>query len=285
VRERLHIVNAVRLDAGYIASVGKTYREQFKRIVNDVEILPLVVFDTKSAIILMENENDNAEASKIMAALKQNFAGLPIWIIGHVSKGTIGKTDIPTLMSGGSRGAGAIDADANQTMFLIEEKGKRYLVQGKKRFEPKWQELEIDSYTAQTTAFDEFGNPEVVTMRWGIATPPEMSRKESAKQAEEDAQKADEGELRQSIRDAVELAWKAGNPLNKRSLRALIPRSHSVVDDTIENLLSEQWMYEVPVPAKERIHPNKKLFLVNFSTEEHEAILAGKGLPDVKMVV
>lgn len=280
VDERLHLVDAVRLDASYISRVGKFYLQKFKRVVNGVDILPLVILDTKSAIIQMDNENDNAEAAKIMCVLKQDFSKLPIWIIGHVTKDKFGRTDVNS-----SRGAGAIDADANQTLFLIKEDEQRYLIQGKERCCPKWRDLEIGSQSVTVAEQDVFGNFENVTVRWGIAKPPSMSRKEASKQATEAAQKADEGELRQSIRDAVDTAWMAGNPLNRTGLRAMIKRNHETVNDTIENLLTEQWMYEVHVPAKERIHPKKSLYLVNFSTVEHEAILAGNGLPDVKLIV
>ena len=40
VRERLHIVEARRLDPAHVAQVGKLYRERFARTVNGVEVLP-----------------------------------------------------------------------------------------------------------------------------------------------------------------------------------------------------------------------------------------------------
>ena len=43
LRERFHIVEALRLDPAFVASVGATYREQFTRTVEGVEVLPLVV--------------------------------------------------------------------------------------------------------------------------------------------------------------------------------------------------------------------------------------------------
>jgi len=154
VRERLHLVEAVRLDPAFVATVGDTYREQFTRIVDGVEVLPLVVLDTKSAVIALENENDNSEASRMMACLKQGFARLPVWLVGHVAKANMGRSDVPSLSN---RGAGATDADGNATLFLIQEGECRYLVLGKKRFEPKWPELEIIGNTASTAVLDEFG--------------------------------------------------------------------------------------------------------------------------------
>jgi len=216
----------------------------------------------------------------MMAALKQGFDGLPVWLIGHVAKENLTRSDALT-----SRGASAIEADANQTMFLIREGESRYLIQGKKRFEAKWAELEIVSHTAQTTAPDEFGNLETVLLRWGIASPAQQSRKEASEQAAERQRKEDEASLRQDIRDAVETAWQTGNPLNRAGVKAKIRRKTSDVVAMLENLLSERWLYEVTVPAKVRIVNSKAAFLVNFSTEEHEAVLSGGVLPANKLVI
>jgi AAA domain len=280
VRERVHIVEAVRLDPAFVATVGTTYREQFIRTVEGVEVLPLVVLDTKSAVLAIDNENDNSEASSMMAALKQGFDGLPVWLIGHVAKANLSRNDALT-----SRGASAIEGDANQTMFLIREGESRYLVQGKTRFEAKWPELEIVSHTAQTTAPDEFGNMETVLLRWGIAAPAQQSRKEAAEQAAERQRKEDEASLRDDIRDAVEVAWLSGNPLNREGVKAKSKRKHSEALACLEVLLSECWLHEVFIPAKERLHPRKSAFFVNLTTAEHEAVLDGAGLPDAKLVI
>jgi len=282
VRERLHLVEAVRLDPAFVAQVGTTYREQFTRTVDGVDVLPLVVLDTKSAVLALENENDNSEASAMMAALKQGFAGLPVWLIGHVAKANLSRSDVAGLTS---RGASAIEGDANQTLFLVREGDARYLVLGKTRFEPRWPELEITSHTATAPATDEFGNVEIVVMRWGIAAPAEMSRKEAAEQAAEQQRKEDEATLRQDIRDAVELAWQAGNPLNREGIKAKSKRKHSEAIACLECLLAERWLHEVFVPAKERLHPRKTAFFVSLSTEEHEAALSGAGLPAAKLVI
>jgi len=282
VRERVHIVEAVRLDPAFVATVGTTYREQFTRIVEGVEVLPLVVLDTKSAVLALDNENDNSEASRMMAALKQGFDGLPVWLIGHVAKTNLGRSDIAGLTS---RGASAIEGDANQTLFLIQEGESRYLVRGKTRFEAKWPELEIVSNTAQTPALDEFGNVETIVMRWGIAAPAQTTRKEASEQAAEQQRKDDEATLRQDIRDALQVAWVAGNPLNRAGVMAKLARKRQTVSAMIENLLSEQWIFEVAVPTKVRVMNCKSAYLVNLSTEEHEALLSGDGPPAEKLVV
>jgi hypothetical protein len=282
VRERVHLVEAVRLNPAFVATVGKTYREQFSRTVDGVEVLPLVVLDTKSAVLELGNENDNSEASAMMAVLKQGFDRLPVWLIGHVAKANLVRSDVAGLSS---RGAGSTDGDGNQTMFLVREGESRYLVLGKRRFEPKWEELEITSYTAQAPALDEFGNVETVVMRWGIAAPAQQTRKETAEQEAELVKKAEDMALRQDVRDAVEVAWRIGNPLNRAGVKAKVRRKSADVGAMLENLLNERWLYEVPVPTKERTNNSRAAFLVSLSTEEREALVAGAGLPADKMVI
>lgn len=282
LQDRLHLVEAVRLDADIVASVGKTYREQFSRTVDGVEVLPLVVLDTKSAVLALENENDNSEASRMMAALKQGFDGLPVWLIGHVAKPNLNRSELAGLTT---RGASAVEGDANQTAFLVKEGEARFLVLGKVRFEPKWRELEITSHTAHTVAPDEFGNPEKITMRWGVAAPPQQSRKDAAEQAGELAKKQAEAELRLSILEAVDDAFRSCNPLNRTGIKAKLKHKAAAIVAMIDNLLSDCWLHEVLVPSNERHHPRKESFFVKLTAAEREGVLRGEGLPTAKLVI
>ncbi len=279
VRERVHLVEAVRLDPPYVAQVGKLYREKFTRVVNGVEVLALVVFDTKSAVLALDNENDNAEASDVMATLKQNFEGQPLWLVGHVAKPNLNRSDVSGLTS---RGASAIEGDANQTIFLIRDGDSRYLLLGKTRFEPTCRELEITSRTATAPGNDEFGEPADITMRWGIASLPLQSRKQAAEQDAERAKQVEGRTLRQNILDAVEHGWQLGNPLNRAGVKAQVSRKGAVVGLEIEKLLSEGLLHEVPVPAAIRTNPKRAAFLVSVTAEEHSA---NAGLPAAKQVI
>lgn len=276
VKERLHLVAAVRLDAAKVAEVGDFYREQFVRVVKGVEISPLVVFDTKSAIFAVENENDNAEASRLVAAIKQNFANLPVWLVGHISKQNIGRTNVNEIST---RGANAIEADANQTIFLVREGDARFIVLSKTRFEPRWRELEVHSYKASLMAKNEFGEDEELLLRWGIAAPASQSRKEATQQALEQQRKEDQAQLRHDIFHTVGAAWVMGNPLNREGVKAKVNRNRQTVTNMIENLLSERWLHEITVPRELRVMNSKQNYLVCLTTEEHEAILAGADLP------
>lgn len=276
VRERFHMVPAKRLKPEVVASVGKTYREMFTRTEQGVEILPLVVLDTKSAVLDVEDENSNSEASKMMAALKQGFNDLPIWLTGHVAKALKDATEGLT-----SRGAGAIEADANQTMFLIKDAGgKRWLENDKRRFEQKWPRIDLISNTKIIMAVDEFGNPEEVALRWAIAEPGEVPNKELA-----DQRKAERSEQEEKLRlentrygllnKAVE-GWERGNPYNKTNLKSAIGGNGVYVGNAINQLLHERWLHEIDVPSGERVNQAQKSYVIALTTPEHDALLAGE---------
>ena len=83
----------------------------------------------------------------------------------------------------------------------------------------------------------------------------------------------------------MQIAWQTGNPLNREGLKAKVSRKRQDVSNCIENLVSERWLIEVAIPAKERAHPRRSSYLVNLTTEEHEAVLRGEPVPADKLAV
>jgi hypothetical protein len=283
VRERFHVVPALRMPAEEVTDVGPIYSERFTRTVGGVGLPPLVVIDTRSATIDVADENDNAEAGRIVALFKQRFTGLPLWMVGHLAKTLASRKDVQALSM---RGAGAIEADANQTMFLVaEEDGRRFLVLGKRRFEPEWAELEVQPGTAVTTALDEFGEPVLLTLRWGLPVPPTMSRAE----AREDAQHREADQARQTLRgavlDAVDAAWSRGAPINREGVKSACRGRREDIVSAIAVLESESWLVEVEVPRELRTHPKRRDFLVRLADNERRGYLAGKGLAPEKAAI
>jgi hypothetical protein len=284
VAQRLHLVEAVRLEAQTVARVGATYREMFTRTVNgadaQVEVLPLVVFDTKSAVFALENENDSAQASELIARIKQDFADLPVWVVGHVAKGS-GKSEQQIS----TRGSSAIEADANQTVFIIQEGDRRLIVLGKTRFEPKWSTLEIASHSCETAGFNEWGEMEPILLRWGIPTPSSIGRKDAQAQAAADKAKREDTEMRTAILDAVDIAWRSDKPIGRVGVRSTIPKKAADVARVIDTLLAEMWLYEVEVPTAMRTHPNRRFFLIRLSPPERDALVTSGELPARKLEV
>lgn len=281
IAERLHLVEAHRMPAADLVLVGEIYRERYTRTVEGVELLPLVVLDTQAAAIHLENENDNAEASAAVAALKQQFAGLPVWLVAHVAKSHLNRSDVENFSS---RGAGAWGGDANATAFLVKDAGKRWLVLGKRRFEPRWSEAQLESHWREVDALDPWGQPERLHLRWAIARPAE-NRQEHAAMARQAQAQADEAELRQEIRDAVQIAWQQGHPLSRAAVRATIKRKTTEVVACIDRLVHEGWLQVVHVPREIRAHPSRADFLVNLDTTERENMRRGQPLPPEKSAI
>lgn len=283
VRERFRLVEAVRLPPERVAEAGAEYRRRFTRRVGEVELPPLVVLDTKSAVLALGDENSNAEASAAVAALKQDFAGLPVWLVAHLAKANLGRSDAAALTA---RGAGALGDDAHQTLFLVAEGERRFLVSGKRRFEARWPELLIESRWRTLQALDAFGEPETLTLRWGIPSPPTTSRAEAREQAQEAERKQAEAELRAEVLERVGTAWQCGQPLNRRGLASKVSRRADEVYGCTEALLAEGWLIEVEVPRKQRIHPRRSGFLVALTPAEFQAVaMDGKPIPPHKLAI
>lgn len=155
IRQRVHLVEAVRMPIDQVVKVAAIYTERFTEEVDGNRLPPLVVLDTRSAIIAIDDENDNAETSQIMAALKQRFAGLPVWIVGHVAKASFGRADAKNMSA---RGATALEGDAHQVIFIvIEDDDERFLIRGKTRFEAAVASCRLVSHVEQEWGVDEFG--------------------------------------------------------------------------------------------------------------------------------
>lgn len=288
IKERLHIVEASRAKAGYVVQAGAFYREHFSRSVTvtgidgeprTVELLPLVVIDTLAATIQLDSENDNAEASEAIAALKQRFEGLPVWIIGHVAKSSMGRSEI-TL-----RGAGAWEGDANQVLYLVNEKEKgRWLVRGKTRFESPWPELEIITHNSTRKVTNRFGKEEELVLRWGIPTPPWQDRAQRSEQAQAERAERDREALRGEVLDTVAQAFDKGERLNRTALRGRIGGRAQTVASTIDALVTESWLYEVEIPHRERLK-GKPSFLVALTEGERAEFMGTGALPEHKLEI
>ena len=279
VQERFHLVQALRLDPAYVATVGVTYREHFTRRVSGAALPPLVIIDTKSSALSQENENDNSEAGAMMDALKRGFDDLPVWLVAHLSNANLNNTNVDQLSS---RGASAVESDAKQTLFLIKSGDRRQLQQGKTRFEPKWPALDITSQVVTIQGYDVFGEPESFSVRWCILQPATPSQ-ETADQKKARQAQDEESAVSIEVKDAVSQAWEAGNPLNRAGVKAKLSRKNSTVVKAIDRLLADRWLHEIDVPIARRINVSKRQFLIALTPTEHAALIADGVLPSAKM--
>jgi hypothetical protein len=85
--------------------------------------------------------------------------------------------------------------------------------------------------------------------------------------------------------DAISTASNLGYPLGRTGLSAAVRRKKSAIVATTEQLLTERWLIEIFVPAKERLHPRKSSFFICLSAHEHDLLLAGTGLPQERLAI
>ena len=162
---------------------------------------PWLIIDTANATLDIENENDNSEVGKYIAALKQLIytkLHTPITIVTHTSK-TSGRGDDAAL----ARGASAFTGDATLTgAIFLDQDEERYFRLTKHRYEPDFKEVRFDTQFHDATVLDRHGDPQ--SQRCIVVTP--ISSSQGARQvAREEAQTAEQQARVTDVLDRVTL--------------------------------------------------------------------------------
>ena len=139
---------------------------------------PVVVLDTVNTTLQIDNLNDNSEVSQSISSLREAFGPIPLITVGHVPKASRGDAKKASF-----NGAGAWENDTQQTLYLVQGSGQRYLVMGKTRFIPEYSEYLIKSHLAEFTSLDKLKREVVTKAYYGI--PEGISKLEKAKAQEE----------------------------------------------------------------------------------------------------
>jgi hypothetical protein len=249
--------------------------------------LPVVVFDTRSAIMEIEDENNNAEVSRVTAMLRQRFGALPTVTITHTPK-AVSRADLAQMTT---RGAGSQEADVQQVAYLFSDEatGKRYLsISGgaKKRFESDVDEVEFTAVINTVTGRDKLGDP--VQMRVIHAEARAIRSAERHQASDEVQRKKDqqqETERRTKLLDTADAAWLGGNPLSKAELIAKAGGRKENTARTFDALVGENWLALVEVPPAQRANNAKKAFAIRLQEHERRQYLATGRLPVEKQVI
>jgi len=269
----LKVVQAKRMPVDQIVKVEPHYQEHWttaQGFKDPVSMPPLIVMDTKSAVIDLEDENANSAVSKAFAALKVAFDEYPVIVIAHLAKALKGRTEARELSV---RGAGAIEADAHQILYLVqEENGDRYLVFGKTRFEksPNIDEIKFVSHTNTMLLDGEFG-PEQTTLRWSDAEPVSADERVNLKQLtkEED----DDRKLKKLMINMVPIVKAkndAGEQIGRTLLGKLAGSNKSLHREAINRLIARKEIIEV-----DGNNTKMKLLYVPTEEERQTAIFTG----------
>lgn len=289
VHQRVHVAPARRMAAAEVAEAAPAWRE-WVRVVDGVELPPLVIIDTRSAVVALKDENQNAEGSEAVAALRQAFPGWPLWVIAHVANANAGNADVATLAP---RGAGSWVGDGAGTAFVLPpQEGApgdvRRFALGKTRNAPRWRELRCTLQSVEVEARDCWGEPEMVRLEWSEAEPVDpgpQAAKPTKAEREAARRDGDAAALALQITQAVREAWREGVPLSRSAVRERVPGNTRRIGDAVDVLLGDGHLFEVEIPSKERVHPKKSAFLVPLTPQEREVFIATGTVPLELLVV
>ena len=156
---------------------------------------PVVVLDTVNTTLQIDNLNDNSEVSQSISSLREAFGSIPLITVGHVPKASRGDARKASF-----NGAGAWENDTQQTLYLVQEGGQRYLVMGKTRFIPDYAEYAIESHLAEFIVLDKLKREVVTKAYYGI--PEGISKLEKAK-AQKEAKAASSRKALEDLKDRV----------------------------------------------------------------------------------
>jgi hypothetical protein len=293
VDDMLRMVEAKRLPVDEIIDVAGEYAGlSYLNTRNGVEYdaPAVIVFDTRSAVIELGDENDNTEAGHIISTLRQGFPDNPIIIVGHLSK-ALRRADVKD-MSG--RGAGAWEADTQQTLYLAKDDDETRFLSvdaGKHRFVAEMDGLKFNTSISTFEIPNVFG--EMIEVKGVFGVPEivargerenEKAEREAERKAEAEAEKA--SAQRQIALNEVRRNLENGIALNRTKLKAAIPGNNQRALEIIVELLDERRLVEVTVTDVSILaHPKANTYLYPLSPDEHADYTKTGILPDAANVV
>lgn len=188
--EWFHLAEAERLSPEHIAQLGNDLDHLWvdnERVDGSLHTAaPVICLDTTNATIAIEEGNNNSEISRHVATLRQGLRSFPMVLVGHVSKASRADTAQPTFI-----GAGAWENDTQQALYLVIEDDQRFLMMGKRRFEPLTTEYKLQSHLSKSNAVDVLGNPVEMSCYFAVPVPTSKEERESVKELrKEESQKA-----------------------------------------------------------------------------------------------
>lgn len=239
------IVSAARLAAGDIVSVAGKLSELYHDNYNEetgitYKAAPLLVFDTLSATVDLENENDNSEVSKTLAKIKQQLPGINFWLVSHTSKANK-RGDLSGISS---RGASSFEGDVFQVLYMVREDNPalindRWLdiEHGKHRFSTHISGISFKGESAEGMAYTELGELTQVTWRFGNPTP--LTREEKADLKEIATSEFEEKKIEEAKKKIVQVLSLEEKPLSGRKLYKKVRGGKGEFESALEILVDE----------------------------------------------
>lgn len=285
IKTWFHVVPAQRLKASDIAKVADDFEKRFTvehwGPLGAFKARPLIVFDTANSCFDLQNESDNSEVGGFISTLKSAFAHFPIVIVTHVPKALNGSAEVTSLSS---RGASAWEADAHQCLYLVDDRGQRMLLLGKKRFETRVEGLIFDSEVHTEIVVTDIGHEEI-HLRHSLARLLETGSR-AAVRADLLQQNKDD-RIEKMRTEALALVQRASDQnmhITQTELRKLLCGKNEVKGDVIKALIAEGYIAFIQVPAELRDNNARTAVLIVLSDSEREVFQKTGELPAGKII-
>jgi hypothetical protein len=239
-----HVISADRRTIERIKFSIQNWRKKYSYTadtsLNNYIVEPLIVLDTTNATVDLENESDNSEVGKYIAAIKNALGPGSCWLIAHLTKMNNKVVEIEDLSP---RGAGAFVGDSNATAFIIKPKDtpdKRHMWLGKRRFESSYNVLEFSSITSSVIVDSPWGQQQEIIYRYGVPVPASenvlLAQAEEAKQQEKEQKES----LLLSV-VAMEIMsfmrQEGGVDVPWSDIKLALNRKEKIIRDAMNNLL------------------------------------------------
>ncbi len=222
---------------------------------NGYRVKPLVVLDTTSSTIDLENENDNAEVSRAVSAVREASEDGPVWLNTHTAK-TMSRQTVS------ARGASAWEGDTSGSAYMIRDgdhdTAPRVLLLGKVRHVPAFNELQFGYDQGEVQLKTPWGAEQ--TLRFGHGVPArsdtQVRRREQASQTE--------NRLIEAAVDAARRAVDGAVFLTKSELidGMRLGRSNGQKRAAVGAAIVAGFLRVIPMPQSHRTHANKKEAIV-----------------------
>lgn len=198
---------AHRRDPKAMATLVASWRQKYGYKAGDdllgYWIEPLIVLDTSNATLELESENDNSEAGRAVAAVKEALGGASVWLVAHVAK--MDRNAINNLTA---RGASAFEGDANGVAYIIHDDkvgdNVRHMVLGKHRFQEDHSEIEFQTKVGSEVVDTPWGKKQTVRFIYGTPSIPTETRAAVKARIAEDENAAIRYKKRQRIISFIE---------------------------------------------------------------------------------
>ncbi len=242
-KEWFKVVAARRLPPERLAGLIRALVKRHTVLFNGYPVAPLIILDTSNATLDLDNENDNSEVGKAIAAIKENLSSGACWLVAHTPK-AMQRADVEDLSA---RGAGAFAGDANATAFVFEEKSipdKRFMLLRKHRFEAEFLEMEFSTETHQEVVATPWGTEQTIKYRIGLPAPSHPEKRTAAKESAKVARDEEHltrrmREIRGLIRDYLDMTDSDRQGKSKNMIEKAVRRQAQDVRTCISHMVED----------------------------------------------